>query len=88
MWYHLPANLLSFRTPTDNEIDFVADWADGVAFEGKYIDSRLKREMRTVQAQVQAGKFRAGVLATRGELLLKGPVWAVPMGILGWLLTE
>jgi predicted AAA+ superfamily ATPase len=80
-------DMVSIRTPTDNEIDFAASWTEGVAFEGKYIDDSLQRESQTARAQVQSGRIRAAVLATRMAYNLEGPVWAVPAGILTWLLS-
>jgi hypothetical protein len=79
--------LLSIRTPTNKEIDFVATWTDGIAFEGKYVDERLNRESQTAKAQIAAERICGAVLATRAAFNLDGDVWAVPAGILGWLLA-
>jgi len=73
------------RTPSRAEIDFVGPDL-GSAFEAKYVDGPWRRGARTLRAQ-----RNGGILATRTVLELEGregenPVWAVPAGILGWLL--
>lgn len=73
------------RTPSRGEIDFVGPDL-GVAFEAKYVDGPWRRGARTLRA-----RRNGGILATRTVLELEGlegesPVWAVPAGILGWLL--
>lgn len=74
------------RTPSRGEIDFVGPDL-GVGFEAKYVDGPWRRGARTLRAQ------GGGVLATRTVLELEdrrgeNPVWAVPAGILAWLLRE
>lgn len=81
-------HLLFLRTPNDREVDFLAAWSDGVAFESKYSEGRLGRDTLTSRAEIQAGAIRGVVFATRGELRLEGDVWMVPAGILGWLLVR
>jgi predicted AAA+ superfamily ATPase len=80
--------LLSYRTPSKKEIDFVSRWMEGIVFEGKYVDDRLKQERRTVQSQIDAGVFTGGVLATRAELDMDSDVWAVPAALIAWLLLD
>jgi predicted AAA+ superfamily ATPase len=74
------------RTSSGAEIDFVGPEL-GVAFEGKYIDGPWRRAASTMRARGQ------GVFATRTVLDLsdglKGDaLWAVPVGVLGWLLRD
>lgn len=73
------------RTPSRSEIDFVGPDL-GVPFEAKYVDGPWRRGARTLEA-----RHGRGILATRAVLELgdvegKGAVWAVPVGILAWLL--
>ena len=72
------------RTPSDAEIDFVGP-ALGIAFEGKYVDGPWRRAAQSMRAR-QGG----GVMVTRTVLDLDrqegNPVWAVPAGIVAWLL--
>jgi hypothetical protein len=76
-------SLFYVRTPTRKEIDFVAaDLADA-AIEGKFIDGgRWRREAQTVDASRWSG-----VLVTQNVLDCSGAgAWAVPAGILAYLL--
>jgi predicted AAA+ superfamily ATPase len=74
------------RTETDAEIDFVGPRLD-LAFECKYIDRPWRSAARTVRAS--RGR---GVLVTRSVFDLeagptaKKPVWAIPAGMVAWLL--
>ncbi len=75
------------RTETDAEIDFVGDALE-VPFESKYQDRPWKRATQTMFA-----RYGRGVLATRTPFHLHDedggspePVWALPAGILAWLL--
>jgi predicted AAA+ superfamily ATPase len=70
------------RTPGGAEIDFVGANLE-IAFESKYVDDRWKREARTIEA-----RYGRGILVTRSALDLEGPVWAVPAGIVGWMLDQ
>jgi predicted AAA+ superfamily ATPase len=75
------------RTPSRAEIDFVGPDL-GVPFESKYVDGPWRRSARTLRAQA-----RGGVLATRTVFELEdrggaAPVWAVPVGVLAWLLPS
>lgn len=72
------------RTASDAEIDFVGPEL-GIAFEGKYVDGPWRRAAQSMRAR-EGG----GVMVTRTVLDLDtregNPVWAVPAGIVGWLL--
>jgi predicted AAA+ superfamily ATPase len=82
----LEASTVMFeRTPSRAEIDFVGSRL-GVPFESKYVDGPWRRFARTLRAG-----GRGGILATRTVIELEdrsgaSPVWAVPVGILAWLL--
>jgi uncharacterized protein len=69
------------RTGTGAEIDFVGP-ALGIPFECKYEDKPWKRSTLTMRA-----RHGRGVLVTRTPLSVGDePVWAVPAGIVAWLL--
>lgn len=73
------------RTPSDAEIDFVGPGL-GAAFEGKYVDGPWRRA-----AQSMRSRHERGIMVTRTVLDLDeragaARVWAVPAGIVGWLL--
>lgn len=78
--------LLSYQTPSEKEIDFVSNWMDGIAFESKYVDDPADRDRQTLQSQLDAQVFKAGLLMTRAGVALDGDIWAVPAGILAWAL--
>ena len=68
------------------EIDFVGPDL-GVAFEGKYVDRPWRRAAATIRAR------GGGIFATRSVLDLsdgrgENAVWAVPAGMLGWMLAS
>ncbi|MGA2164441.1 MAG: AAA family ATPase [Solirubrobacteraceae bacterium] len=67
------------RTATA-EIDF-AGAALGVPFESKYVERNWKGETRAL-----AGRHGRGIVATRNILDTDGPIWAVPVSTLVWLL--
>jgi len=67
------------RTDTGREIDFVG--AGQVPVESKYVERNWKSEARTI-----AARHGRGILATRNVLDTDGDVWAIPAGILAWLL--
>lgn len=71
------------RTPTRKEIDFVSERLGGVALEGKYTEGAWRSEAATVNASAWDG-----VLVTRNVLdtTEADRAWAVPAGILGYLL--
>jgi hypothetical protein len=85
---HAPAafvqadRVLYERTDTGAEIDFVGRNLE-IPFECKYTDGNWRREALTMKA-----RHGRGVMATRSPLLTgaKEPVWAIPAGILAWLL--
>jgi predicted AAA+ superfamily ATPase len=72
------------RASTTAEVDFVGPEL-GIGFEGKYVDGPWRRAAQTLRAR------GGGIFATRSALDLDdgrepGAVWAVPTGILAWLL--
>lgn len=72
------------RTPSRKEIDFLAEALGGAAIEGKYIESgRWRGEAATVDASPWNG-----ILVTRNVLDTsdKERAWAVPAGILAYLI--
>jgi Predicted ATPase (AAA+ superfamily) len=75
--------LFYYRTPTGNEIDFVSQLLGDTAIEGKYTSGSWRREAQTVDASPWRG-----ILATENLLEVDGSegAWAVPAGILGYLL--
>ena len=74
---------LMFAVPTRKEIDFVSALFPTLGFEGKYVDSRWRQESLTLKT-----RFGRGVFATRSVFDLDSEVWAVPAGMLSWLLNE
>lgn len=76
--------LFYHRTPARKEIDFVSDLLGGAALEGKFIeDGTWRSEAATVEASIWRG-----ILVTRNVLDTDDAerAWAVPGGILGYLL--
>lgn len=76
--------LMYERTSSGAEVDFVGPEL-GIAFEGKYVDGPWRRAASSVRAK------GGGVFATRTVLDLsdgveEGAVWAIPAGMLAWLL--
>jgi uncharacterized protein len=71
------------RTDTGAEIDFVGPDLE-IPFECKYTDGKWRKEALTMTA-----RYGRGVMVTRSPLLTgpDEPIWAIPAGILGWLLT-
>lgn len=74
------------RASTTAEVDFVGPEL-GIGFEGKYVDGPWRRAAQTLRAR------GGGIFATRSALDLhdggvEKAVWAVPVGILAWLLGE
>jgi len=70
------------RTDTGAEIDFVGPDLE-IPFECKYTDGNWRKEALTMKA-----RYGRGVMVTRSPLLT-GPdesIWAIPAGILAWLL--
>jgi uncharacterized protein len=70
------------RTSTGAEIDFVGSDLD-IPFECKYTDGGWRRQALTITA-----RHGRGVMVTRSPLLIGAgePVWAIPAGVLAWLL--
>ena len=71
------------RTESGAEIDFVGPELV-VPFECKYTDGTWRREAQTLRA-----RYGRGVMVTRSPLAIGGDetVWAVPAGIVAWLLS-
>lgn len=75
--------LFHVRTPARNEIDFVSEVLAGVALEGKYCEDG---NWHSEAATVNESKWD-GLLVTRNVLDTQtDPAWAVPAGILCYLL--
>jgi predicted AAA+ superfamily ATPase len=70
------------RTDTGAEIDFVGPDLE-IPFECKYTDGSWRKEALTMKA-----RHGRGVMVTRSPLLTGAdePVWAIPAGIVAWLL--
>jgi predicted AAA+ superfamily ATPase len=79
--------LFHVRTPSRKEVDFVGEGIGEVAIEGKYTEGSWKAEAATVNASAWAG-----ILVTRNVLDIPsdeddpGQAWAVPAGLLAYLL--
>lgn len=75
--------LFYYRTPTLNEVDFVSMLLGDAAIEGKYTSGSWRRQAQTVEASPWQG-----ILATEDVLETEGRTapWAVPSGILAYLL--
>ncbi len=72
------------RASSTAEVDFVGPGL-GVGFEAKYVDGPWRRAAQTLRSR------GGGIFATRSVLDLDevegpGAVWAVPIGIVAWLL--
>jgi predicted AAA+ superfamily ATPase len=70
------------RTGTGAEIDFVGPDLE-IPYECKYSDGAWRREALTMKA-----RYGRGVMVTRSPLLTGAdePIWAIPAGILAWML--
>ena len=70
------------RTGTGAEIDFVGPDLE-IPFECKYTDGSWRKESLTMKA-----RHGRGVMVTRSPLLTGSdqPIWAIPAGVLAWLL--
>ncbi|MGH2903945.1 MAG: ATP-binding protein [Solirubrobacteraceae bacterium] len=70
------------RTDTGAEIDFVGPDLE-IPFECKYTDGNWRKQALTMKA-----RHGRGVMVTRSPLLTgtNEPIWAIPAGILAWLL--
>jgi predicted AAA+ superfamily ATPase len=85
MWADDPT-MFYVRTPARKEIDFVSEAFAGTAVEGKYTEGgNWRREAATVNASEWDG-----ILVTRNVLDVSEPdgAWAVPAGVLAYLLDE
>jgi uncharacterized protein len=70
------------RTDTGAEIDFVGPDLE-IPFECKYTDGNWRKEALTMKA-----RHGRGVMVTRSPLLTGAdePIWAIPAGVIAWLL--
>ncbi len=78
--------LFYHRTPTGKEIDFVSPLLGGNAVEGKFTDGRWRRDAITVNASEWHG-----IMATESVLEIetgaqRDKAWAVPAGLLAYLI--
>lgn len=76
-------SIMYARAASAREVDFVGPRLGRLGYEGKYVDHRWRQESLTLKAQ--CGR---GVIATRSVLDMSGPIWAVPAGMLAWLLSS
>jgi predicted AAA+ superfamily ATPase len=76
-------SLMYARTSTKKEIDFVGPLLGNLGVEGKYVDDKWKQESLTLKA-----RFGRGILATRSIFDITDDIWAVPAGMLAWLINE
>jgi len=74
---------LMYAKSARKEIDFISPSFSAMGFEGKYVDKGWRQEALTLQR-----RFNRGVLATRSVLDTSREIWAVPAGIIGWLLSD
>lgn len=74
------------RTSSDAEIDFVGPDLE-TAFEGKYVDGPWRRAAQTIRARHERGVMVTRTVLDTSEMEGSRRVWAVPAGIVGWLLT-
>ena len=84
----LEANTVMYeRTSSDAEIDFVGPEL-GVGFEGKYVDGPWRRSAQTMRARRERGVMVTRTVLDLDEREGATRVWAVPAGIVGWLLRS
>ncbi len=74
--------LLYYRSSTKAEIDFVSRDFTRTCFESKYVDSGWGRAFQTIEA---AG-YKSGVVATRSGINEHDAGWALPAGLVVFLL--
>jgi uncharacterized protein len=75
------------RTSSDAEIDFVGPGLGG-AFEGKYVDGPWRRAAQTIRAGHERGVMVTRTVLDLDERQGSTRVWAVPAGIVAWLLPS
>jgi predicted AAA+ superfamily ATPase len=84
----LEANTVMYeRTSSDAEIDFVGPELE-VAFEGKYVDGPWRRAAQSLRARREHGVMVTRTVLDLDEREGATRVWAVPAGIVGWLLRS
>lgn len=75
------------RSSRDAEVDFVGPRLE-VAFEGRYVDGPWRRAAQTMRARHQRGVMVTRTVLDLSETEGSRRVWAVPAGIVGWLLAR
>lgn len=75
------------RTSSEAEIDFVGPEL-GAAFEGKYVDGPWRRSAQTIRARYERGIMVTRTVLDLDERIGGVRVWAIPAGIVGWLLRS
>jgi uncharacterized protein len=73
------------RTSSDAEVDFVGPEL-GIAFEGKYVDGPWKRAAQTMRSRGEGGAMVTRTVLDLDDRDERKRVWAIPAGIVGWLL--
>lgn len=69
------------RNPkTGSEIDFVGPLSR-TPIESKYVSQKWRRESRALDE-----RYERGIVATRDILDVGNAVWAVPAGLLAWMI--
>jgi len=76
--------LLYYRSSTGAEIDFVSALFPATCVESKFVDRAWGRAFQTIEASGRP----AGVVATRSGLNRHGGGWALPAGLLAFLLAH
>jgi uncharacterized protein len=76
--------LLYYRSRTNAEIDFVSAAFRAACVESKYVDRGWGRAFQTIEA---SGR-KAGLVATRSGLQQHDGGWALPAGLLAFLLSD
>lgn len=74
--------LLYYQSSTRAEIDFVSPSFDGVCIESKFVDRAWGRAFQTIAAS----NSRTGIVATRSGLQRHDDGWAMPAGLLAYLI--
>lgn len=74
--------LLYYRSGTAAEIDFVSAALNGVCVESKYVDRSWGRAFQTIESS----PYQIGIVATRSGLKQHDGGWAMPAGLLAFLL--
>lgn len=73
------------RTASESEVDFTGPQL-GAGFEAKYVDGPWRRAAQTVRARHERGLMVTRTVLDLDERSGERRVWAVPAGIVAWLL--